>query len=371
MISLFLAGDVMTGRGVDQVLPHPSDPALHEPYVRDARVYVELAEQVNGPIAKPVDFAYVWGEALAVLDRFAPDARIVNLETSVTRSDDWWPGKGINYRMHPDNVACLTAAGLDCCALANNHVLDWGYAGLDETLSTLRAAGLGTAGAGADAAEARAPAVVDVPGKGRVLVFACGWETSGIPELWGAGEERPGVNLLPVSRSARALARTIEALRQPGDVVVVSIHWGGNWGYGIPREQRELARALVDGGGVDVVHGHSSHHAKGVEIYRGRPIIYGCGDFVNDYEGIAGHEGYRDDLPLAYFVALGEQDGSLVSFDVVPFKLARMRLQTAADADVAWVRDMLAGESAALGAAVERTARDTLSVRPAAGAGYS
>ncbi len=68
-VTLFVCGDVMTGRGIDQILPHPSPPQLQESYVRDAREYVELAEQVNGPIVRPVDFRYIWGDALAELDR--------------------------------------------------------------------------------------------------------------------------------------------------------------------------------------------------------------------------------------------------------------------------------------------------------------
>ncbi|MBI4510255.1 MAG: CapA family protein, partial [Deltaproteobacteria bacterium] len=122
-VSLFLCGDVMTGRGVDQILRHPSDPLLHEPAVQDAREYVALAEEKNGPVPRNVDDTYIWGDALAELARAAPHARLVNLETSVTRSEDAWP-KGINYRMHPANVGCLTAAKVDACILANNHVLD-------------------------------------------------------------------------------------------------------------------------------------------------------------------------------------------------------------------------------------------------------
>ncbi|MBU1263749.1 MAG: CapA family protein, partial [Gammaproteobacteria bacterium] len=147
-MTLFLCGDVMTGRGIDQVLPHPGDPVLHEGYATSALDYVALAERANGPIPRPAEFAYVWGDALAEWARVAPDLRIVNLETAVTRRDDWQRGKGIHYRMHPANVPCLTAAGIDCCVLANNHVLDWGYAGLAETLETLRRAGLQRAGAG-------------------------------------------------------------------------------------------------------------------------------------------------------------------------------------------------------------------------------
>jgi poly-gamma-glutamate capsule biosynthesis protein CapA/YwtB (metallophosphatase superfamily) len=112
--SCFFSGDVMTGRGIDHILRRPSTPALQEPDVQDARTYVELAEAASGPIPRGVDDAYIWGDVLEELDRMEPDARVVNLETTVTRSDDAWP-KLINYRMHPANVGCFTTAKLDVC----------------------------------------------------------------------------------------------------------------------------------------------------------------------------------------------------------------------------------------------------------------
>ncbi len=138
LITLFLCGDVMTGRGIDQILPHPSDPAIHEGYMKDARGYVEIAEKVSGPIPRSVAPEYIWGDAPDEMESIAPDLRIINLETSVTKSDDYWEGKQIHYRMHPQNIDCITTTKIDACSLANNHVLDWGYAGLKETLETLR-----------------------------------------------------------------------------------------------------------------------------------------------------------------------------------------------------------------------------------------
>ena len=82
VITTFLCGDVMTGRGIDQVLPHPCEPGIYEAYLRSAADYVQLAEEANGPIAKPVAYPYIWGDALQVLAEQQPDLRIVNLETS-------------------------------------------------------------------------------------------------------------------------------------------------------------------------------------------------------------------------------------------------------------------------------------------------
>ncbi len=351
----------MTGRGIDQILPQPGKPGLFEPWVRSALDYVALAERASGPLARPVAFSYVWGDAMAELERAKPDARIVNLETAVTTSDDAWPAKAIHYRMHPGNVPCLTAAGLDCCVLANNHVLDWGGAGLAETLATLHAAGLRTAGAGRDAAEAQAPAVIECRRGGRVLVFAFASETSGVPRAWAAGPQHAGVSLLEdlSARSVAAVARRIGAERRSGDIVVASIHWGGNWGYGIDSAQRAFARDLIDSAGVDVVHGHSSHHPKGIEVHRERPIVYGCGDFITDYEGIGGREEFRPELSLMYFPTLDADSGRLLKLALTPMRLRRMRLERAAQGDVAWLCDALEK----LGTRLEPQADRTLSLR--------
>lgn len=366
-ITLFLCGDVMTGRGIDQVLPNPVHPRIYEPYMTSAQGYVKLAEEASGPIPKPVDFAYIWREALEELRRTNPDVRIINLETAVTTSTDFWGGKGINYRMHPRNIPCITAAKIDCCVLANNHILDWGYAGLTETLTTLAGANLKAVGAGRNLREAEAPAIIEVAGKGRVIVFGFGDESSGIPWLWGARSDRPGVNLLPDLSEAtvRRIAERISGLKQKGDWVVASIHWGGNWGYEVLSAQREFAHRLIDQAHVDVVHGHSSHHPKGVEVYQGKPILYGCGDFLNDYEGISGYEQFRGDLVLMYFVTMDSATGKLVSLIMTPMQIRRFRLNYAHPHDVHWLQQVLDRESRSLGARIELVddCRLALSVR--------
>jgi poly-gamma-glutamate synthesis protein (capsule biosynthesis protein) len=329
---LFLCGDVMTGRGIDQILPTPSRPNLYEDFLHDARDYVELAERANGPIARPVGFAYVWGDALSELVRARPDARIVNLETAVTTSEDAWPDKGINYRMQPANVQCLTALGIEVCVLANNHVLDWGRDGLIETLDCLRGAGMLTAGAGRTVSEAEAPAIVTTGGGGRVVVFGVGHISSGIPSSWAAKPASPGIALLRHlgCDDAGAIVERAARTRQPGDVVVVSIHWGTNWGHEIPDEHVHFAHALVDGG-IDVVHGHSSHHPRAIEIYGGKPIFYGCGDFVTDYEGIHGNEPFRDDVCPMYLTTfeITDRGPAFVAVRILPFRLRKMRLERA------------------------------------------
>jgi len=321
--------------------------------MESATGYLRLAEERNGPIPLPLDFAYVWGATLEELNRAQPDARIINLETSITRSDAY-ESKGINYRMSPENAHCLAAAGIDCCVLANNHVLDWGRDGLLDTLSTLRTLHIQTAGAGRDLAQASVPAILQIPGKRRLLVFSFACLTSGTPRRWAARPDAAGVNLLPTltEASVTAVARQVAEASRPGDIVIVSIHWGPNWGYEVSEDQRWFARALIDRAGVSIVHGHSSHHAKAVEIYGNRLILYGCGDFLNDYEGIRGYEEFRDDLAVMYLATIDPTTGWLGGLEMVPFQIRRFQLVRPSGADMIWLRQTLDRESRRFGTAV-------------------
>lgn len=354
-VMLFLSGDVMLGRAIDQVLPYSNDPVLFEPYIRDARAYISLAEKANGPILQPVDCNYIWGDALDVLDKFKPDVRIINLETSITLSNAHWKNKHIHYRMHPKNTACLSLAKIDLISLANNHVLDWGYAGLAETLFTLEQAGIKFAGAGKNVRAASRPAIIDLNSKGRVIVSAWATADSGTPPDWATTDYKPGVNRLRSLslQAVKHIGSIIKPVKQPGDIAVVSIHWGGNWGYEITVEQSAFAHQLIDEADIDVVHGHSSHHVKGIEIYKGKLIIYGSGDLLNDYEGIGGHDEYRADLSIMYFASVNPANGKLAQLQMVPTQIRHLKINKADKQDALWLRDMLNREGKDLGMRVE------------------
>jgi poly-gamma-glutamate synthesis protein (capsule biosynthesis protein) len=360
---LFLCGDVMTGRGLDQILPYPGDPRLYEPAVQSATEYVALAEMTNGPIPRPAGFSYVWGDLLAELKRRQLDARIINLETSIT-DNAACEAKGINYKMNPLNIPVIGAAGIDCCALANNHVLDWGREGLCDTIDALTNAGIKLAGIGRNSAEAGIPAVIETRGGPRVFVFGFGSTTSGIPGSWAASQSAPGINLIEdfSEGTVDRIAQEIRAWRRTGDLVVVSIHWGGNWGYHIPAAQTRFGHALIDRAGVDLLHGHSSHHAKAIEIYKRRVILYGCGDFLNDYEGIPGYETYRGDLVLAYFPTIDRRSAELQHFEMVPFRIRKFRLERPSQAELDWLADTLNREGNRFGNHVQKTGSGSLAL---------
>jgi len=349
VIKVFLAGDVMTGRGIDQILPHPVNPKIYESFIKDARDYVELAEKVNGKIPRKVTKDYIWGDALKEWELRKPQVKIINLETSVTKNEVHMKSKGINYRMHPKNVDTLTY--VDIVTLANNHILDWENEGLLETLSTLKAAGIKYAGAGENLTLATAPAVAQVNGK-RILVFSLGLSSSGVPSSWQATKDKPGVYFLDNlgEKYLGEVRANIAKYQKVGDIIIVSIHWGGNWGYAVPESHQKFARGLIDSG-VDLIHGHSSHHPRPIEIYKGKPIFYGLGDFINDYEGISGYENFRGDLTLMYFVEFDAK--KLRSVELVPMQIKKFKLNYASILDLKWIHTVMARESAPFGTKFE------------------
>ncbi len=353
-ITIFLGGDVMVGRGIDQVLPNPSDPIIYEPLMKSAKGYVDIAEALHGPIPKPVDYSYIWGDALEELASVAPDLSLVNLETSVTKSEDYWKNKSIHYRIHPKNISVIKTAGIDICALANNHILDWGYGGLRETLNSLKEIDVNFAGAGLSLEEAESPAIMELEGRGRVIVFSFGTVTSGVHRSWAASADSPGVNFLRnfSDRTLRRIREQVVKVKREGDIVIASIHWGSNWGYAIPVEQIEFAHNLIDQAEVDVIHGHSSHHARPIEVYRDKLILYGCGDFINDYEGIGGYEEFRYDLVLMYIVHIAPNSGNLIGMQMVPFQIQHFRLNRAKREDALWLQNTLNREGQKFGTGV-------------------
>ncbi|VBA47620.1 putative polyglutamine synthesis accessory protein [Mycobacterium pseudokansasii] len=365
-----LGGDVMLGRGVDQILAHPGHPELRERYLRDATGYVRLAERVNGPIPRPVDWRWPWGEVLDVLDDVGTDVRVVNLETTITTGTEFADRKPVCYRMHPDNLAALTTLRPDACALANNHILDFGYQGLTDTVAALAAAGIRGAGAGPDLPTARRPAVVTVGDRHRVVIGSVATTSSGVPESWAAQHNRPGVWLVrdPSQREA-ADDVAAQVLAGKGDgkgdgVTVVSVHWGSNWGYAVAPGEIAFAHRLIDAG-IDIVHGHSSHHPRPIEIYRGKPIMYGCGDVIDDYEGIGGHESFRGDLRLLYLTSTDPATGNLFSLKMIPLRVKQMRLHRASSTDTEWLRRTIEHVSRRFGIRVTAGPDDLLEVSSA------
>lgn len=216
--------------------------------------------------------------ALEKMTPFLSDAHVafVNLESPLSDTGSRDTAKDVTFRGRPALVAGLAAAGIDVVSLANNHALDYGAAALLDTIARLQAAGIAQAGAGADLASARAPALLDTPA-GTVAVLAF---TDIIPAGFPAGAERAGIN--PVRPDRERLLADIRESAAAADWVLVSFHWGIEYEGYASGSQRELAHQAVDAG-ADLVLGHHPHVLQGFELYKDRLIAYSLGDFVFDH----------------------------------------------------------------------------------------
>ena len=203
------------------------------------------------------------------------DRRLINLECVISsRGREWQPdSKAFHFRAHPRAIDFLRAAKIDCVTLANNHVLDYGTDALIECLALLDRAGIKRTGAGASLAEALAPAIVDFP-QGRLGIVSL---TDNEPK-WEAGEKKPGTHYIAydakglVEPYRSRLAQVLKQLRRQADLVIVSAHVGPNWGP--PSAAiRALAYQIIDFG-ADLYWGHSNHTAQGIELYKGKAILY-------------------------------------------------------------------------------------------------
>ncbi|MEF8852646.1 MAG: CapA family protein [Haloarculaceae archaeon] len=231
-----------------------------------------------------------WGDAdpAGVWDGLAGrlgalDGLVCNLECAVSDRGERRPDRTYYFRADPDwAVPALRAAGVSVASLANNHLLDFGPAALADTRSHLDRTGIAHAGAGPDREAALEPTTSDVGGVSVGVLALTDRSRS-----YAAGGSSPGTAYLPLDhrlpRTRRTVERALRTIHEAGaDLVVASLHWGPNWVVRPGGQQRAFARWLVDRG-VDVVHGHSAHVLQGVEVYRGRPVIYDAGDFVDDY----------------------------------------------------------------------------------------
>jgi poly-gamma-glutamate capsule biosynthesis protein CapA/YwtB (metallophosphatase superfamily) len=248
-VRFVLVGDVMLGRGVNETL-------------------------------KRVRSEYPWGDTLRLFHQ--ADWRLCNLECVMSDRGVPWSStpKAFHFRSDAKNIAVLTAARIDAVSLANNHTLDFGYDALREMLVLLDAMDIKHAGTGLNHSRAFEPTFAKLDGATIALIAF----TDNEPQ-WEATADREGIAYVPVDVTddrAHELFAKIRAVKKRGVVVIVSAHWGPNWGYDPPKEHIRFAHRAIDEG-ADVVFGHSGHVFRGIEIYRERPIIYCAGNFIDDY----------------------------------------------------------------------------------------
>jgi poly-gamma-glutamate synthesis protein (capsule biosynthesis protein) len=223
---------------------------------------------------------YPWGDTLPILR--SADWRLCNLECVLSDRGTPWSAypKVFHFRSAAKNIAVLATARINAVSLANNHVLDYGYDALIEMLEILDRAGIVHSGAGLNRREASRLVTSVVSGRKLGLIAFTDNEPG-----WEATPNQPGVFYVPTDLAdsrATILLEIIRESRKDVDVLIVSAHWGSNWGYHPPHEHIVFAHALIDAG-ADIIFGHSSHAFRGIELYKSQPILYGAGDFVDDY----------------------------------------------------------------------------------------
>jgi len=344
MKRIFVAGDVMLGRLVDQIFPTHVTETLDGKHAKTLLRSYKMEEKVQ-----ELGHKYVWGDVLPFI--MNSDLKIINLETSVTTWNEKWPNKEFNYRMHPDNLQCLKEVGIDYCALANNHTLDFGVQGMIDTMKSLTASGIKWAGVGMNKKESMEPVTVET----KNLKLLC-YSFADHPRAWAASETKPGINFLDVENCSdqelKMITSKLESDRreQSPSLVSVSIHWGSNYCWKPSRNFQNFARHLIDHG-VDMIHGHSSHHVQGIEIYKGKPILYGCGDFIDDY---AVDPDFRNDLGFAYF--LNFEGSKFSSIELLPtrVKCFQTNILGAGTEDYEWLVDKMAELSADFGTVIKK-----------------
>jgi poly-gamma-glutamate capsule biosynthesis protein CapA/YwtB (metallophosphatase superfamily) len=302
-MKLALAGDTMLGRGV--------------------------ADAISQGPARPLVAPEV-AAAAAEADLF-----VLNLECCISARGERWPDahKPFFFRAPPEAASLLAGLGVDCVTLANNHALDFGYDALLDTLDHLRAVGIAFVGAGANVAEARAPAILTAADL-RLGVVAFGDH----PGDFAARAETPGIAYVDLRKGVPEWV--LESVRElDADVTLVTPHWGPNMTPEPRPYVREAAAALLDAGAT-LVAGHSAHVFQGIA---GR-VLYDLGDFLDDY---AVDAALRNDLGLLFLVTLDERGPHLIEAVTLKLEYCYTRLATADEA--AWIAHRFRTACAALG----------------------
>lgn len=329
---------------LDMCLDHPSG-RDHDPSLAELR---RLNEDKG---------SYLWGDYRGLKITPPPDFKLLNIETAVTKSIDnsdipQW--KGIRYHMHSDNYENImngfreeTHGGETRAPVlvnfANNHGMDYGRQALEQEsiplLKRLQTDDFQAVGVGMNLKEASKPAAVTCKST-PIQIFAFSSGCSGTPLDWWATEKRSGLVGLPsllTNKNVDAALKIAKASfaqtpKTDAGLRIVSIHWGPNWAMKGEDEseigaRRKFAHRLIDECDVDMIYGHSSHHARGMEVYKNKLILYGTGDIINDYEGFEnpGEERYNR-LGGIYVVDLDLESGDFEQLRVVPMYMNRLRL---------------------------------------------
>ncbi|MCC6069489.1 CapA family protein [Massilia sp. GCM10020059] len=277
------------------------------------------------------------------------DLAVVNLECAITESLQRWKGepKAFYFGAPLAAVNALSDAGIDLVSLANNHILDYEFEGLADTLWQLHAQGIANAGAGADIGEALAPAVIERKGSRFAMVAMCDHQAD-----FAATPDRPGMAYIDFADESEALdliEKVLAPVRNAGaDWPILSLHWGPNM---VPEPSplfRRIAHAAIEMG-WKILFGHSAHIFQGIEFYRGCPILYAAGDLVDDY---AVDPVLRNDHQLLYDMEI--DNGAVQRILLHPVFIGDCQARPATGAQFDFIARRITALSDAMGTKVNR-----------------
>lgn len=281
---------------------------------------VMLGRLVNETINN-TSYAYPWGNILPLLH--ANDINIINLETTLTRSESVVP-KVFNFKATPDKMQTLVNAQITICNLANNHIGDFGIEGLQETITVLDQADIAHVGAGMNISQAAQPIIIERNG---IKIGIIGY-TDNEPD-WLATDRRAGTNYIQVG-DIKTVQKQIDAFKDIVDIVIATIHWGPNMREQPTQQFIDFAHAMIDAG-VNIIHGHSAHIFQGIEFYNSGLIMYDTGDLVDDY---AVDEKLRNNHSFLFLVTV-TQDG-IKNMQLIPTLISNMQVNKATGDHYVW-----------------------------------
>ncbi|GAA1782136.1 CapA family protein [Streptomonospora arabica] len=238
----------------------------------------------------------------------AADLAVVNLETAVTDGGTPAPGKQFVFRAPQTTFTALESAGVDVASVANNHGMDYGATGLQDTLAGAEDAGFPLVGAGQNEEEAYAPHVFDTEGGKVAVIGAADVLDNHLISAWTAGPDKPGLASAKNEMRSR-LVEAVSAAAEEADTVITYLHWGLEGDHCPKAHAPGLAQELADAGADAVVGGHA--HVLSPGGYLGDTYVhYGLGNFAfYNYSGPTAETGV---LNLTF------QDGEVVGDEWKP-----------------------------------------------------
>jgi hypothetical protein len=216
------------------------------------------------------------------------DFIFANMESPITTRGEPVEDKPYVFRVKPDDAVCLRDLKIDAVSISNNHLMDYNSEGMEDTIKTLDRLNIRHTGGGRNLAEARRPALLKYGDTNIVILAYCNRP----PEDYYATDSTPGITPIDLAM----IREDIESYKLPTNIVVVSLHWGIEQTHEPLPAQVSEAHAIIDAG-ADAIIGHHPHWPQGIELYRGRPIIYSLGNFINGYINPV----ERDNIAAAFY----------------------------------------------------------------------